>query len=271
MAKEFKTGFIGAGKMGSIIIEGILESGLCSAANLSFFEISDERAGEISAKNKITRCASISELVGSSEVVFLCVKPDQFAGIAEEISSAAKEDKTCLVSIMAGVGTEKIKKLIAKDLPVVRVMPNVACVVKKGVAGVAADAKATTEQNEYVYEIFRELGGAVRVLESKMNAVTALSGSGPAYVFMLIEALADAGVKIGLDRGSAVDLAARTVSGAAEMVLQTESNTLDLRAQVTSPGGTTAAGTAVLEKSAFRSALIEAVEAAWKRAIELGG
>lgn len=271
MPYDFKTGFIGAGKMGSIIMDGLLESGLCTASNLCFYEISDDRAKEVSEKNGISRCASITETVKGSEIVFLCVKPDQFPGIATEISEASTEGETCLVTIMAGVKTERIKELVKQSLPVIRVMPNVACVVKKGVAGIAADSSATTDQNEYVYALFRELGGAVRVLETKMDAVTALSGSGPAYVFMLIEALADAGVKIGLDRASAVDLAARTVSGAAEMVLQTNSNTLELRAQVTSPGGTTAAGTAVLEKNGFRSAVIEAVEAAWKRAIELGG
>jgi pyrroline-5-carboxylate reductase len=141
-------------------------------------------------------------------------------------------------------------------------MPNVACLIRKGVSGVAVEAGVADATAKFVTDLFEALGGAVLVAESKLDAVTALSGSGPAYVFMFIEALADAGVKLGLDRATSEKLASKTVSGAAAMAEGSAENTLSLRAKVSSPGGTTVAATTKLESGGFRGIVIEAVEAA---------
>nr|HOO56799.1 pyrroline-5-carboxylate reductase [bacterium] len=172
--------------------------------------------------------------------------------------------------IMAGVKTGRIKELVGREVPVIRVMPNVACLVKEGASGVAPDSAAGEDVNDFVFDLFEKLGGAVRVPEGKLDAVTALSGSGPAYVFMFIEALTDAGVKLGLDRVTSGKLAVRTVAGAAIMAEKSSDNTLELRAKVSSPGGTTVAATTSFENSGFRGIVIEAVEAAYARSIELG-
>lgn len=270
MSFEGTAGFIGAGKMGGILIEGAVQSGLLPAGRILSYDVDAGKTAALARELKIGVAASIKELAGKSDVVFLCVKPDQFPATADEIRSEWKIRKPAFVSIMAGVRVERIKKLLGREAPVIRVMPNVACLIRQGVSGVAADPDAPDEINRFVFELFDVLGGAVSVAEGKLDAVTALSGSGPAYVFMFIEALTDAGVKLGLDRASAGKLAVRTVAGAALMAEQTGESTLDLRARVSSPGGTTVAGAASLEASGFRGAVIKAVEAAYKRSLELG-
>lgn len=258
--------------MGSIIIEGLVSSGVAAPGDVFVYEVDAARAKQVADRLGVKVSKSVKEISETCEMIFLCVKPDQFPAVAREIGEGIEKNKNaCLVSIMAGVKNERIKKLVGVDIPVIRVMPNVACIVKKGVSGVAREDAASEEKNQFVHSLFAGLGGAVWVPESKMDAVTAVSGSGPAYVAMFIEAMTDAGVKIGLDRASAQDLAARTVAGSAAMLLETGCSTLDLRTQVSSPGGTTVAGTTMLEKRAFKGAVIEAVEAAWKRAVELGG
>ena len=271
MSKNLKAGFLGAGKMGGILIEGAVRSGMADAGSILFYEPYDERARKIASKTGTSRAQSADDVMLNSDLVFICVKPDQFPVVAEKVRGAWEKHRPCLASIMAGVKTGRIRELISNEAQVIRVMPNVACTVKQGMAGIARAQGAKEESNSFVFGLFEELGGAVWTPEEKLDAVTAMSGSGPAYVFMFIEAFADAGVKAGLDRATAEKLAVRTVAGAAAMVEQTEFDTLQLRAQVSSPGGTTVAGTSALEKNGFRSAVIEGVEAAWKRSLELGG
>ena len=256
--------------MGGILVEGAVQSELLPTQRIVIYDADSGRAGELGRMYGVGVAESVSGLVAGSDLVFLCVKPDQFPDVAGSVHSAWKSRKPVFVSIMAGVRVERIKKLLGVEAPVVRVMPNVACLIRQGVAGVAADPAAPEKINRFVFSLFEALGGAVSVAEEKLDAVTALSGSGPAYVFMFIEALTDAGVKVGLDRASARKLAVRTVAGAALMAEQTGANTLDLRARVSSPGGTTVAATSKLESAGFRSAVIEAVEAAYKRSLELG-
>ena len=243
---------------------------MAAPGDVMFYEAVPERAGEMAEKTGAARAASVAEVVGGSDLFFVCVKPDQFAGIAGEIKSAWKKRSPVCATIMAGVKTAAIREKTVPEMPVIRIMPNVACTVRKGVAGLAAAADAPESVNQFVFRLFEELGGAVWVKEAAMDAVTAMSGSGPAYVFMFVEAFTDAGVRIGLDRATAGNLAMRTVAGAAEMMIKSGANTLDLRAQVSSPGGTTVAGTSVLERTGFRSSIIEAVRAAWERSLELG-
>jgi len=263
-------GFIGAGKMGGILAEAAISAKLLPSRRIVIHDVDTERMANLSETLGVKTQPSVEKLVECSDVVFLCIKPDQFPAIADAVRSSWGAKKPAFVSIMAGVKAGRIRELLAPEAPVIRVMPNVACQIREGVAGVAIDPSAPGEINEFVVGLFDTLGGAVPVTEEKLDAVTALSASGPAYVFMFIEALTDAGVKIGLDRTGAQRLAVRTVAGAALMVERTGSSTLELRATVSSPGGTTVAATTKLESSGFRGAIIEAVEAAYKRAIELG-
>jgi len=270
MIFEGKAGFIGAGKMGGILVEGLASGGLLAPERISVYDVDAARIKDLKDRFGVGVKGSLEEIVKENDVVFLCVKPDQIAGVAEPIRKAWPARKPVFVSIMAGVKTARLRELLGAQAPVIRVMPNVACLIRQGVSGVAADAAAPEAVNGFVCDLFEVLGGAVSVAEEKLDAVTALSGSGPAYVFMFIEALADAGVKVGLDRKSAEKLAVRTVCGAAMMAEQTGLDTLELRTRVSSPGGTTVAATSKLESAGFRGIVIEAVEAAYRRAIELG-
>ncbi len=270
MSFEGKAGFIGAGKMGGILIEGLGSGSLLAPDRIFVFDVDTARTKDLKDRFGVGVKGSLEEIVKESDIVFLCVKPDQIAGIAEPIRKAWPARKPVFVSIMAGVKTSRVRELLGERVSVIRAMPNVACLIRQGVSGVAADATAPDAVNGFAYDLFGVLGGAVWVAEEKLDAVTALSGSGPAYVFMFIEALADAGLKVGLDRKSAEKLAVRTVSGAAMMAEQTGLDTLELRARVSSPGGTTVAATSKLESAGFRGMVIEAVEAAYQRAIELG-
>ncbi len=270
MGFKGKAGFAGAGKMGGILIEGLTGSGMLPPENVSIFDIAAERLKQLCEKTGAEPASSVSELTSVCDVLFLCVKPDQFPATGARIAETWEAKRPVIVSIMAGVKTEFIRRIISTEAPVIRVMPNVAALVGKGAAGVAKDERAPDEVNEFVFDLFEKLGGAVWVPESKMDAVTALSGSGPAYVFMFIEALTDAGVRLGLDRQTSEKLAVRTVAGGAAMVDETDFDTLQLRAQVSSPGGTTVAATSELERLGFRSSIIESVRAAYERSVELG-
>lgn len=270
MSFKGKAGFAGAGKMGGILIEALAKSGMLPPENVIVYDIDGARLDELCGKTGASAAASVAELTAGCDVLFLCVKPDQFPKTGEKIAAAWGHKRPVIVSIMAGVKTAFIRKKVDAAAPVIRVMPNVAALVGRGAAGVAKDDAAPDEVNKFVFELFEKLGGAVWAPEKKMDAVTALSGSGPAYIFMFIEALTDAGVRLGLDRATAEKLAVRTVAGGAAMVDETNFDTLELRAQVSSPGGTTVAATSELERLGFRSAIIEAVKAAYERSVELG-
>lgn len=269
MTQSMRIGFLGAGKMGGILLRGMLGAGLAAADRVAVFDVFPDAAASVCKQTGARAESSARKLVSGSDVVFLCVKPQQFAHAAEEVKTAFKPGKSA-VSIMAGVPSLKIQQALGGKCGVVRVMPNTPCLAGQGASAVARDTDAPQPIKDFAFSVFDALGAAVWVDEKQMDAVTALSGSGPAYVFMFIEALADAGVAAGLDRATAEKLAAQTVLGSAALAAQGEYSLCELRAQVTSPAGTTAAATAVLESRGFRGAVIDAVAAAWKRSIELG-
>lgn len=211
-------------------------------------------------------------MVANSSVVFLCVKPNVLPQLLQEVYQVCKEDtqRALLVSIAAGVTCAQIESQLPAGVRVVRVMPNTPCLVGQSASGYTAGKHATPEDLQLVHKIFSSVGKAVHVPNEKdLDAVTGLSGSGPAYIFLLIEALADGGVRAGLTRQVALDLAVQTVKGAAMMVEETKTHPGVLKDQVCSPGGTTIAGVEALERNGFRSAAIEAVTAATSRAREL--
>lgn len=271
MSKTHKVGFIGTGQMALSLAGGFLAAKKIEKAGISAFDVLPEAAAAFAKLTGGKVCGSILEVLEASEVIFLCVKPQQMAGVLETIAEFSGDlSEKLFVTIAAGLPIAYFEKTLGDKIRLVRVMPNTPCLVGEAASGLAAAKNAKPEDAALVKELFETVGVAFVVPEKLLDAVTGLSGSGPAYVFMIIEALADGGVKMGLPRPIAQTLAAQTLKGAAEMVLKTEQHPGFLKDRVTSPAGTTIAGVAALEDRAVRAAMIAAVEAATKRSAELG-
>lgn len=261
--------FLGAGNMGAAILRGLVRSDY-PASRIFFFEPSDQVAAQLSDTGA-QRVVTALEGFMKAQVVLLCIKPQVFSHVAPNLRiDIEKCGKHLLfISVMAGVSRERLLHSLNLKTDVVRTMPNLPLNVGKGAVAIATDE--TSEESLLITEsIFATCGTPVRVQEYQMNAVTGLSGSGPAYVFQFIEGLVMGGVKAGLPRDTAMKLALSTLQGSVEMLLQSGKGPGELTAMVSSPGGTTIAGLQVLEDSAFRGALMRAVEAAAKRSAELG-
>jgi len=269
MAKlKRRFGVIGTGKMGSALIRGILKAQVLPSDRIT---ASDADAALLSALKDtgIKTTPDNSVVMKSSEIILLALKPDMIRPVLQEIKGSLTKDHL-IVSIAAGVPIKAIEEVAGSEARIIRVMPNTPALIGLGAAAFSPGRKATKEDVEDVKTILEAVGIAVELPEKHLDAVTGLSGSGPAFVFLVIEALADGGVKMGLPRAVAMLLAAQTVSGAAKMVLETKKHPGELKDQVASPGGTTIAGIAALERGGLRATLIEAVEAATKRSMELG-
>ncbi len=262
-------GFIGCGKMGSALVQGLLRSKICEAGEVAVSDPNVEAAEVLGLEAGVAVAASNRDLAQRSEVVMLCVKPgDALAAIAE----AGRElEGRLLVSIVAGVPIASLQDQAGADCRVVRVMPNTAVLVQQGASAYATGVGVRDEDIDFVERVFSSVGRAFAVGEDLLNAVTGLSGSGPAYCYLVLEALADGGVRMGLPRDLAQQLAVQTMAGAAAMAAETLLHPALLREMVTSPGGTTIAGLAELERAAMRSAFMEAVRAATLRAAGVGG
>mmetsp|Transcript_22942 Transcript_22942/g.33970 ORF Transcript_22942/g.33970 Transcript_22942/m.33970 type:complete len:281 (-) Transcript_22942:149-991(-) len=263
-------GFIGSGMMASALMDGLiakkaLPGGPSSVTCSDIYHPSLQRAADKGYNISTTNGKVVSN---AKSAVILAVKPNVIQTVCEDI--AQTESDAVIISIAAGVTL----KTLEESLPgrrVIRVMPNTPCLVGEAASGFALGKLANEKDREIVQTIFGSVGLAMEVSEKLLDAVTGLSGSGPAYVFQFIEALSDGGVRSGLSRDVATKLAAQTVKGAAEMVLQTGKHPGLLKDGVTSPGGTTIAGVEALEKGAFRATTISAVKAATKRSMQLGG
>lgn len=263
-----KIGFIGAGNMGDALIRGLLASKLLPAEDLLAYDAAESRLEHLRKVHGVAAAASNRELAAASDVVILCVKPQVVAAVLDEIEQLPREH--LVISICAGITLEQLETRLPMQ-PVIRVMPNTPALVLEGASALAKGMHATVEHLAIARAIFDAVGRTVVVEEHLMDAVTGLSGSGPAYVFTIIEALADAGVNLGLARPQAQELAAQTVLGAAKMVVEgARESPAQLRAMVTSPGGTTIRGLQVLERAGLRGILMDAVEAAAKRSRKLG-
>tara|TARA_R110002096_G_scaffold4493_28_gene20994 strand:- start:537 stop:1334 length:798 start_codon:yes stop_codon:yes gene_type:complete len=263
-----KLGFIGVGKMGSALLEGVLNAKVCTSGEVVVHDAFEPAATAISKKLGVTAVSSCAEVFELAETVVICVKPQD---VQASLKGAANvKTGRLVVSIAAGIGLRDLETWAAKPQRVVRVMPNTPALIGKGASGFALGSNATESDATTVQTLLESVGIAVSVKESQLDAVTGLSGSGPAYVFTIIEALADGGVLEGLPKPLALQLAAQTLAGAAELALQSGEHPAVLRDNVTSPGGTTIAGLAELEKNGIRSALIEAVREATRRSRELG-
>lgn len=266
--KGKKVGFLGAGNMGEAMIKGLLQAGLVPAASIGATDVRRERLDQIATQYGIRSAKSNPALVAESDVVILAVKPQIMASVLHEIAGSV--DGKLLISIAAGLPTRTLRAQLGRPARLIRVMPNTPALVLEGVTAIARAEGLEAGDLETAQELFGAVGRVVVLEEDALDAVTGLSGSGPAYVAIVIESLADGGVKMGLDRATAMTLAAQTVLGSAKLILETGTHPGQLKDMVASPGGTTIAGISALEEGGVRRTFISAVERATQRSRELG-
>jgi pyrroline-5-carboxylate reductase len=262
-------GFIGAGNMAEAMIRGLVKGGHIAADRVSASAPRAERRDELKSKYGIGVSASNAEVAHGAALVVMSVKPQIMDKVLREIAEHVKPG-TLVVSIAAGIDSATIEAALPESVRVVRAMPNTPALVGAGATAISGGKLASEEDLATCRALFDAVGITVTLGEEHLDAVTGLSGSGPAYIFLILEALADAGVKVGLSRRNAQRLAAQTVMGSAKLLLDTDEHPGKLKDMVTSPGGTAIAGLHTLEEGGLRTTLINAVETATRRSRELG-
>jgi len=262
-------GFLGAGNMAEAMLRGLVRGGHVPAERIIASGPRAERLDELARVYGVAVTRSNPELARRADVLILSVKPQILPKVLHEVAGDVRHD-ALVISVAAGVDTQTIEDLLPSGMRVVRSMPNTPALVGAAATAIAAGARATDADMALARFIFDAVGMTVILEESQLDAVTGLSGSGPAYIFLILEALADAGVKVGLSRRNAQRLAAQTVMGSAKLLLETDEHPGKLKDMVTSPGGTAIAGLHTLEQGGLRTTLINAVETATKRSRELG-
>jgi pyrroline-5-carboxylate reductase len=263
-----RIGFIGSGKMAGALMKGIARAGLAEPGAIIASDVAPEALAKLRQELGVQATTSNAEVVRGSDVVVLAVYPQVVRQVLPEVAPLVGDDHL-VVSIAAGITTRQLLEGLQAPRRVARVMPNTPALVGSGAAGYCLAGTASRDDGEFVARMLGAVGRAWQVEERHLDAVTGLSGSGPAYVFAIIEALSDGGVRMGLPRAVATALAAQTILGAAQMLLETGLHPGQLKDQVTSPGGTTIAGLHALERGGLRAALMNAVEAATLRSQEL--
>ena len=263
----FRIGVIGCGNMGEAIVRGIVRSGKVKSTQIIVSDIDPDRVETIVEKYNVAGTTSNRRVVENSEIIFLSVKPKDLEKIVLPIKDAFKDKKT-VISVLAGIKISKIKRLIP-EATIVRSMPNTPALIGEGALGVSFEEGIDNLKKEELIDILRSLGTVVEVDEDLMDAVTGLSGSGPAYVFMFIEGLIQGGIKEGLSYKQAKELAVQTVLGSAKLIKETDEHPSVLRDKVSSPGGTTIYAIHRLEEKGLKDAVITAVSEATKRSKEL--
>lgn len=265
-----KIAIIGAGNIGGALLGGIVKTHLAEPRDIIVTDASEERRREAKEKWKVNVLETDNrKAVAGRDVVILAVKPHIVPAVLEEIRGALRPTQI-LITVAAGVPLALYESFLGRRIPLFRAMPNIPVVVEEGATAVAGNAATTPEQRKLVEKIFGALGCVVFVEESQLDAVTALSGSGPAYIYMVIEALIDGGKKMGLSQEVATRLTEQTVLGAAKLVRDTRLHPAVLRDEVVTPGGTTIAAIHELESHGLRAMLISAVETATQRSREIG-
>jgi pyrroline-5-carboxylate reductase len=260
--------FLGAGAMGEALTRGLLGAGTYEAHDLVLFDVDGPRVQKLAESLGARAASSALEAVEGAEAILLAVKPQIVERALEPLRDVLSSQQT-LISIAAGVSTSRLEACFSQDVPVVRVMPNTPALIGAAATAICAGTSARERDVARAKVIFEAVGLVVEADEKLLDAVTGLSGSGPAYVFLFIEALADGGVRAGLSRDVALKLAAQTVMGSAKMLLETGEHPGVLKDRVASPGGTTIAGLHALENGAFRGVVMDAVMAASNRSKEL--
>ena len=266
---DIKLGFIGAGNMASAIIKSIINSGYIKSEHLYVYDVIEEKANTF-ASNGITVCKDLSSLVKMSDFVFLCVKPQSFCDVANVISPYLTIDK-CVVSIMAGIKISTIKESLEFNPCVIRIMPNTPLLLSMGASALCRSNDVSDDKFNFVFDIFSRCGKAIETDESKISAVTAISGSGPAYFFKFARAAIEQGVELGLTNEEALTLLCQTMRGSADMLELSKKSADDLITMVTSPKGTTLAANESFDKNSFEPIVKEAIKACYDRAVELSG
>ena len=259
---------LGAGKAGESLISGVISSGWREPGEIVATARHPERLKELADRHGIRTTLDNAEAVEGAEIVVIGVKPQDIEGLLGEIAGAVIADQT-VVSIAAAIPTALIEEHLSDGVPVVRAMPNTPMTVHEGMAGIAAGAHAQEEHMAQAEEILSSVGRAVRVDEPYMDAVTAVSGSGPAYFALLAESMIEAGILLGLSREISTDLVVQTMLGTAKMLRDEKIHPVELREAVTSPGGTTIAAIRELEQAGVRAAFLNAIQAAMQRSKEL--
>lgn len=260
----FKTiGICGTGNMGKAMLKGIVGAGLIAPKNIFIYDVNTTDTAALKKELKVNVATSTEDLVKKSQAVIFALKPyvigDVLAGVKAKLGS------TVVISIAAGVTIDRLSQNLSKSAKIIRVMPNTPALVGEGMAALAPNAKVTKAEADAANAVFNSFGKAEIVDEEMIDVVCGLSGSGPAFVYMFIEALADGAVLEGMPRAMAYKFAAQTVLGSAKMVLETGEHPGALKDNVSSPGGTTIEGVSVLEEKGFRSAAIDAVVAATEK------
>jgi pyrroline-5-carboxylate reductase len=262
-------GILGTGNMGYAILRGLLAAKKLEIERIRISDVNAKRLSELQAELGVTALSDNRKLVESSNVVVLAVKPQTLASVVDEIGHAWQSD-TLLLSLLAGVSTAALEARLPSGVRVVRAMPNTAALVLQSATAVCAGSRVQPGDLGLARELFDCVGRTVQVPETLMDAVTGLSGSGPAFVLLALEAMADGAVRSGMPRPLALELAAQTMAGTAQMLLQTGEHPAVLKDRVTSPAGTTIAGLMELESAGTRHAFARAVVRATERAAELG-
>ena len=263
-----RVGVIGAGAMGSAMIRGFLKAGLMQPQDMIASDLRDNALQELKRSTSINITSDNSAVVQRSQVIIFAVKPDQVENTLKEVASSITVEHL-VVSVAAGISISTFEKHLPSGVPVIRVMPNVPALIGEGMTALALGSKAGKDDQETAEALFSALGKVLTVQESELDAVTGISGCGPAYMVIILEALADGGVKMGLSRQVALQLAVQTMIGTARMIQATTEHPASLKDRVCSPGGSTISGVHVLENGGLRGLLISAVEASTKRSGEL--
>lgn len=264
-----KMGFIGSGNMGGAIIGGIVNGKIANPSDIIVSDKNEAALVKINSEYGVNTTTDNKTVAKEADVLFLCVKPQFLYFVIDEIKDSISEN-TVIVSIVAGQSIEAITSAFGKKIKLVRVMPNTPALVGEGMAALTINKNVSKEEADIVLNVFNSFGKGEIVPENLMDAVTAVSGSSPAYVFMMIEAMADAAVIGGMPRSQAYTFAAQAVMGSARMVLETGKHPGELKDMVCSPAGTTIDAVASLEKNGFRSSMIEAMVSCMNKSKELG-
>lgn len=267
--KTKKLGFVGAGNMAEALVKGLVHAKVMPPASIIVSDVKADRLAHFVDAHGVKTTQDNHELVRACDVIVLSVKPQVIDKVLALIGGDVTAGKL-VISVAAGVPVSAIEARLPEGAHVVRTMPNTPATVQAGATAISAGTHATEEDLEVARALFSAVGRVVTLDETLLDAVTGLSGSGPAYVMLMIEAMADGGVKVGLHRDTALLLAAQTVYGSAKLLLETGEHPGRLKDMVTSPGGTAIAGLHTLESGGLRRTLIDAVEAATNRAIALG-
>ena len=267
MIKE-RIAFLGAGNMATALMRGIIEAELVRSEDIIISDIDKEKLRITHNAFRVTTAKDNREAVKEADVIILAVKPKDMEGLLDEIKGSL-DSKKLIISIVAGITTSYIEKMLKKEVPVIRVMPNTPAAVKEGASAFSIGKYVSQEQEEMVKSIFAAVGKVVKVKENLMDVITALSGSGPAYIFYIIASLVEAAVSLGLDKKTATTLATQTVLGSAKLLQETGEEPATLKEKVTSKGGTTEAALLVLDEGKLKETLDKALKAAAKKAQEL--